>query len=296
MRPAFVTSCMRPCVRQRLLVIACLAVSACGPADDTPVVAGDQPPSSTRYRVSATVLESPDHGPQLCQAVADSYPPQCGGPDVVGWDWADVEGEETASGTIWGTYQVTGTWDGSRLTLTEPPAPPQAQELNGGVDLSTPCPEPAGGWQVADEATTTDEALSMAQQRANSLPGFAGLWIDQSINPASTLENPPEATMNDPTKLILNVRFTQDLEAAEAAVREVWGGALCVSPAERSLAELQAIQAEVWGADVTMSSINQTANTVEVQVTVADPALQADYDARYGEGAVTVTGWLQPVG
>jgi hypothetical protein len=288
---------MRPCVRQRLLVIACLAVSACGPTDDTPVVAGDQPPSSTRYRVDAvTVLESPDHGPQLCQAVAESYPPQCGGSDVVGWDWADVEGEETAGGTIWGTYQVTGTWDGSRLTLTERPAPPQAQELNGGVDLSTPCPEPAGGWQVADEATTTDEALGMAQERANSLPGFAGLWIDQSINPASGQGNPEEDAMNDPTKLILNVRFSQDLEGAEAALREVWGGALCVSPADRSLADLQAIQAEVSEADVTMSSINQTANTVEVQVTVADPALQADYDARYGEGAVTVTGWLQPVG
>ncbi|MBA2438292.1 MAG: hypothetical protein H0V52_08080, partial [Acidimicrobiia bacterium] len=72
-------------MRQRLLVIACLAVSACGPTDDTPVVAGDQPPSSTRYRVDAvTVLESPDHGPQLCQGVDLSYPPQCGGPDVVG--------------------------------------------------------------------------------------------------------------------------------------------------------------------------------------------------------------------
>jgi hypothetical protein len=287
---------MRPCVRQRLFVIACLAVSACGPTDDTPVVAGDQPPSSTRYRVSATVLESPDHGPQLCQAVAESYPPQCGGPDVVGWDWADVEGEESASGTTWGAYQVTGTWDGTRLTLTEPPVPPRAQEPDVGVELSTPCPEPAGGWQVVDEATTTDEALGMAQERANSLPGFAGLWIDQSINPASALENPPEGAMNDPTKLVLNVRFTDDLETAEAELRELWGGALCVSPAERSLADLQAIQAELSGADVTMSSISQAANAVEVQMVVADPALQSDYDARYGDGAVNVTGWLQPVG
>ncbi|CAN5126341.1 hypothetical protein BH24ACT1_BH24ACT1_11460 [soil metagenome] len=283
-------------MRRSLLVIACLAVSACGPTDDTPVVAGDQPPSSTRYRVDAvTVLESPGHGPQLCRAVAESYPPQCGGPDVVGWDWADVENEESASGTTWGAYQVTGTWDGTRLTLTEPPVPPRAQKPDEGVELSTPCPEPAGGWQVVDDATATEEALSMAQQRANSLPGFAGLWIDQSINPASSQENPAEGAMNDPTKLILNVRLTDDLETAEAELRELWGGALCVSPAERSLAELQAIQTEVSGADVTMSSINQTANTVEVQVTVADPALQADYDARYGDGAVDVTGWLQPV-
>ncbi|MBA3956217.1 MAG: hypothetical protein H0X58_06090, partial [Acidimicrobiia bacterium] len=122
---------------------------------------------------------------------------------------------------------------------------------------------------MVDEATTTDEALGIAQERANSLPGFAGLWIDQSINPASGQGNPEEDAVNDPTKLILNVRFTQDLEGVEAALREVWGGALCVSPADRSLADLQAIQAEVSEADVTMSSINQTANTVEVQVTVA---------------------------
>jgi hypothetical protein len=44
-----------------------------------------------------------------------------------------------------------------------------------------------------------------------------------------------------------------------------------------------------------MSSISQAANIVEVQVPVADPALQSDYDARYGDGAVDVTGWLQPV-
>jgi hypothetical protein len=100
----------------------------------------------------------------------------------------------------------------------------------------------------------------------------------------------------DPTKLVLNVRFTDDLETAEAELRELWGGALCVSLAERSLADLQAIQAELSGADVTMSSINQAVNAVEVQVVVADPALQADYDARYGDGAVDVAGWLQPVG
>lgn len=112
-------------MRRRLLLLACLLVTACGPTGESAVVAGDEPSSSTRYRLSATVLESPGHGPQLCHAVAESYPPQCSGPDVVGWDWAAVEGEETASGTTWGVYEVTGTWDGTRLTLTEPAGPPR---------------------------------------------------------------------------------------------------------------------------------------------------------------------------
>lgn len=282
-------------MRRYILAIACLLVAACGPADEAPVVAGDEPPSpTTRYQVSATVLESAGHGPQLCDAVAESYPPQCSGPDIVGWDWASVEGEETAAGTTWGVFQVTGTWDGTRLTLTEPPGPPRFEDPDG-VDLSTPCPEPAGGWQVVDEATATDQALTEATIRARELPGLAGLWLDQSTNPASTLENPPEDAMNDPTALVLNVRVTDDPEGVETELRRRWGGALCVSPAERTLAELEAIQAEVSGPDTTGSYVDEPANVVEVQVIVADPTLQADYDARHEEGAVDVTGWLQPV-
>lgn len=290
-RPAeFVSSCMHR------FVFACfLFVSACGPADDARVVAGDGPSPSSRYQVSATVLESPDHGPQLCQGVEESYPPQCSGPDIVGWDWAGVEGEETANGTTWGTYQVTGTWDGTRLTLTDGPGPPQVEGPDGGVDLSTPCPQPDGGWQVVDEATATDEALAAVTGTARELPGFAGLWLDQSINPASARENPPEGAMNDPSRLVLNVRVTDELTGTEAELRRLWGGPLCVSPATRTFAELQAIQAELSGADILGSVIDESANVVEVQVIVVDQDLQAEYDARYGRGAVELTGWLQPV-
>lgn len=69
---------------------------------------------------AVAVLESPEHGPQLCAAVATSLPPRCEGPDVVGWDWSAVR-HESVRGTKWGWYRVAGTWDGSRLTLTEPP-------------------------------------------------------------------------------------------------------------------------------------------------------------------------------
>ncbi len=40
---------------------------------------------------TGTVLEDAGHGPQLCVgAVATSYPPQCGGPDVLGFSFDDV--------------------------------------------------------------------------------------------------------------------------------------------------------------------------------------------------------------
>ena len=69
------------------------------------------------YEGTFTVLESSEHGPQLCSGVLLSYPPQCGGPDIVGWDWATVEGETTAGAVRWGQYQVTGTNADGRFTL-----------------------------------------------------------------------------------------------------------------------------------------------------------------------------------
>jgi hypothetical protein len=71
-----------------------------------------------------TVLQIEDQAPQLCLgAVAESYPPQCGGPEVVGWDWDAVDLEESASDVTWGTYAVVGTWDGTRFTVTQPAIP-----------------------------------------------------------------------------------------------------------------------------------------------------------------------------
>lgn len=68
-----------------------------------------------------TVLEK-DGTPELCLgAIAESYPPQCGGPDVIGWDWDAVEGEETAAGVTWGAYAVWGDWDGETFTITRAP-------------------------------------------------------------------------------------------------------------------------------------------------------------------------------
>jgi hypothetical protein len=73
---------------------------------------------------SGTVLQSPAHGPELCFDVMQSLPPQCSGIPLLGWDWAQVDGEESANGSTWGEYAVTGRWDGSALTVTERDAPP----------------------------------------------------------------------------------------------------------------------------------------------------------------------------
>lgn len=288
------------------LTLTLVLLAACGGGGDE-VVSSDEPrPSQAppavdqRYTVTTTVLESPQHGAQLClTGVQESYPPQCGGPDVAGWDWAAVPAKESASGTTWGDYTLIGTWDGATFTLTEAPAEPTMAEPPDEADrLASPCPEPDGGWQVVDPATATDAAMQAAIEYANAQPDVGGIWVDQSINPAGREEEPDERAMNDPARLVLNITFTGDLERHEEAIRERWGGPLCVSAAAVTTQELERIQTEVQdeaGDGFLHSSVDVVRGEVELGVIVDGGSLQRRFDERYGEGVVRVVAALQPV-
>ncbi|MEV0720135.1 hypothetical protein [Asanoa sp. NPDC050611] len=236
-----------------------------------------------RYRAVGTVLESAEHGPQLCQHVATSLPPQCGGPDVVGWSWDGLDHQNVA-GTRWGTFEIVGTYDGKRFTLAEPPRPPGAPRAAAMPDFTSPCPPPPGGWRVVDDATATDAALQQALALAESAPGAAGAWIDQN------------GGENDPRKLVLNARTTGDVTAHERRLRAVWGGALCVSPARRTSAELQRVQAELATLPgILTSGVDVVANQVSAEVYVATDDRRRELDARFGPGTVRLTGFLEPL-
>jgi hypothetical protein len=269
------------------LASGCAAVPA-GPAADGPGVAS---PSEQRYTVSATVLESPDHGPQLCHVVAESLPPQCGGPDVVGWDWSEVDGEESVNGTTWGSYRVVGTWDGDALTLTEPPGPAGEGEEWPREDLSTPCPTPDGGWPIADPATATADGRQAAIDYASRQPDLGGVWLDNEAELADVLPGVYE-------QAVLNATFTRDIERHEAELRSRYGGPLCVARAEHSQAELHSLQQRV---DETLrgqllSSGSGVRGHVQVVVTFLDQEVRDRVAEVDPDGLVELHGWLQPVG
>lgn len=274
---------------------AALTVMSCG----TQEAASPAPPP--RYEASLTVLEGGGHGPQLCGTVQTSDPPQCGGPDVVGWDWSKVE-HESRAGVKWGSYRVVGTWDGARLTLTEPPgAPVKGQEQPTGEDgLASPCPEPAGGWRPVDPAKATLEAMEKAIARAGTVAEFAGAWLDQNYpGPPPTTGEEMEKQGNDPKRLVLNLKFTGDLADREEWIREVWGGALCISGAQRSEGELQKTQEQVVkdvGDGFLSASSSVTRNRVEVEVWLATDDLRRRTDEKYGKGVVVFDSVLKPVG
>jgi hypothetical protein len=271
-----------------------VTLTACTAADADP--AGTPTPEpEQRYTGTFMVLEDDEHGPQLCAGGAlFSLPPQCGGPDIPNWDWDDIE-HETADGVTWGEYSLTGTWDGTVFTLTEPAGPPAPRGLGAerpDLDalLDTPCPAPAGGWVLLDAPTASTEALDAVVRHAETLPGYGGLWVDRSV------EQPPDAPPSAAAAAaILNVAFTGDLAAREADLREVWGGALCVTPARHPHSRLEEIQLELGGEfGIFSASVSPMENLVEVDALV-DDGLQERLDETYGPGTVRVTAALRPV-
>lgn len=268
---------------------------AVGPRASASDGATDTPSSDPNqlYEAHAFVLDTPERGSELCLGgVEESLPPQCRGIPIAGWDWDEVEGEDSAGETRWGQFYVVGTFDGGLFTLREA-GPPKSFEEPAADPIDTPCPEPAGGWSAADPSRASHEDVVDAQAKVADYPEFAGLWIDYYDQP------PGGPTEQDPGKIILNVAFTGDLERHEQEVRELWGGPLCVTPATHTLKELEAIQkdfpSEEFGLEVWSSSIDVVEGKVHIAVTIADPDTLQRIDERYGEGVVEIDARLKPV-
>jgi hypothetical protein len=156
--PGCHTSCMRTrgLLRLACVAVGLLAVTGCAgsaaPGTSPATAPGEfpRPAAAGEVLAQATVLQKDGEEPQLCLgAVADSYPPQCGGPPILGWDWAAVEQAESASGVTWGTYAITGTWDATAFTVTQPPVPLSLYDPLADIDPRTE----EGNAGPSDEAT-----------------------------------------------------------------------------------------------------------------------------------------------
>lgn len=78
------------------------------------------PGSPTNVVGTGTVLQIGDAAAQFCLgAIMESYPPQCSGVELHGWEWTADDGSETASGVTWGTFAVWGAYDGESLRVSD---------------------------------------------------------------------------------------------------------------------------------------------------------------------------------
>lgn len=247
------------------------------------------------YRAVATVLEDESHGPQLCLgAIMESYPPQCGGLDITNWEWNSDLAFERANGVRWGEYVVVGTYDreAATFTLTQPARDAEPGDYTQGpdIDFSTPCDAPRGGWPDATEQQLTDAAQRIQTVRGagsdtgssrpqQAIEGFGGLWIGHDPN-------------------VLNVRIVGDLSTADAAIREHFDGPLCLIPSERTLAQLQEIQASVdLGSNPVLSASypDVEANVVVFETNAPDAELEARLAEQFGDSAVVRVTGLIPI-
>ena len=153
-----------------------LAASGCGNSD---IVVDPDAGGSVDRPTSIPAADGPVTGmgtviggadPQLCLGpVAESWPPQCSGFPIVGWDWSAVKGTFDTNGTInWGSYVVTGTWDGATFTLTE-------SALSSALYDPMMPPSPTASPAVAH----TQAELSDIQGELPGLPGYGSGWVDE---------------------------------------------------------------------------------------------------------------------
>ncbi len=161
-----------------LAALALLTLAACGSesgatatdpgsSDDsampTSVPAADGP---VRTRNLATVMDTGE--PELCLGpVAESYPPQCGGLPLAGWDWTDHDGVFDREGDVrWGMFAVTGTFDGITFTVTD--AIPAA--------LYDPAITEEPTYPSPGKAYTDAELADIAETVGHDLPGAQGAY------------------------------------------------------------------------------------------------------------------------
>jgi len=274
-----------------------------GPAERPTAMPAADGPVTTRYPV---MVIDDGSGPEACLGgVADSLPPQCQGPPLSSFDWADHEGSfESRAGVRWGEYQLAGTFDGTALTVTEVVSAedsPQRPQPDGRE--KTPCPAPPGGWVASDPSRSGERSLGQLRAMAQQREDFALLWVDQSINPAFEQMMAGETgieiemAMNDPRLEIVNIQVTGDPAAADAEFRTIWGGSLCVTQVAHTERELLAAQQDLNGLPGFQGSSGITIdNHGELTVVYDDGSYQRWIDETYGEGVVVVTSALTPVG
>lgn len=224
-----------------------------------------------------------DRPVQICVGgVAESLPPQCGGPVLEGeFSWDEV-GPERSGGVTWtdqgwwavGTYDPDDGGQGS-FTLTRPVSaePPEGYAVPNAAEISFPqlCEDPyVDGDPEASGDLAAQERLGAALE---DLDGYVTSWVSDGSS-------------------LFNVIVTSDPEAAFTTLRTVWRGGLCVEQRDlptqdRLRAAQEALTTRFDEIGLLSSGAGGTTGRLEVGVVVTDRAtVEAVLEA--------VSPWLTP--
>lgn len=289
------------------LLVACGEESAPpgsggGSGSDTPSLTPDpaQPSidADTELVGFATVLGQDGEPIEFCLGgVLESYPPQCGGPQIVGLEWADLEGlteVESSGGVTWASATLAGTYDreADTFTVTRPVAETIDLDLSGlypeaEYDFPRVCEDPYEGVD-ADWADGSGNAQNELGEFLENYEPVVASWVSDGAHEFNVLVQ----AGGDPDAAI---------DAAYAELRAIWPGPLCVDAVDApSQQDRRAAQEAIFQSvdGVLFSDDGGADYRVNVGVIVADGAT---LDAVYEAGApwvtpeqIHVSGQLQP--
>ncbi|WP_258134052.1 hypothetical protein [Microbacterium sp. MYb45] len=135
------------------------------PSDQRLENAHPEPPEGRVIGVGTVLDDAGDVA--LCMgAIMESYPPQCSGVALDDWTWDGVDGSETSGDATWGAYAVYATYDGERLTRTDPPI------MLALYDTVAP-EDPTGGV----EGSTAEDELTRVQDDISARLGTDALTV-----------------------------------------------------------------------------------------------------------------------
>lgn len=253
-----------------------------GPDDRAATPAQSSQPEQL-WTGTATLLQTPDGELTLCGGgILQSLPPAgCGGPRVLGLDPMTVDGAERYdNGTVTTpSVRLVGTWDGTALTVTQPPESREPEQATPPDDIPGPsCPEPEGGWPF----DRFDQAgWERVTQYAATQPDAGTPRVDDS-------------------QRSLTVPFTGDLDRHRAEIAELYDGPVCVEQVERSEREMQALfddvqrELERRGLQMMGGSPGSGRGYVDVSLVAIEPDEQAELEAEY-DGRLRIESFLQPL-
>jgi hypothetical protein len=193
-----------------VLLLAGCATPA-GPASPDGSGASIHPPAAATGEVigQGTVMQVGEDSAEFCLgAIMESYPPQCSGPEIIGWDWAAAEMSENSGSVTWGSYALQGTWDGVAFTTTQPPIPLALYDPMALVDPRT---------QPENKGNGSENDLQALQQElhAENLPGVLGSWPENGYLFLSVVYD--DGSLQD----ALDALYGTDVIAVQSALRPV---------------------------------------------------------------------------
>lgn len=278
----------------RRVLIACLALTACGTASARLTAPSPTASDGPLYGASGRVVSVPGKPVRICAPTGDlgvaySHPPPpayCDlGVDVEGVDLDRLAQRREQDGAVEGQASLTGTWDGTTLRVRSQSAPDKDAGLREQF-TDPPCPAPAGGWPTGPENENLNTDALQAYQAAHP---------DEV--PIVALARPSSH------QVVAYLMTAGDVAAAEAALRPTYATRLCVAKSRFTPAEVKAAQDDPGLRGGPGSQIYAFGGfgigvdgqvTADVSATYETPAIAAAV-ARHPKGLVRLELFLKPV-